>query len=86
MHGIGHYQTLWRMFTLNVVESLIYGIVFTLNMVEELKKLKGYRQVSLPDALYEEIKANLGRSGSFTSVADFVKYAVRRELEKGVIE
>ncbi len=84
MHGIGHYQTLWRMFTLNVVESLIYGIVFTLNMVEELKKMKGYRQVSLPDALYEEIKTNLGRSGSFTSVADFVKYAVRRELEKGV--
>ena len=53
-------------------------------MVEELRKLKGYRQVSLPDALYREIEANLKRLGSFTSVADFIKYVVRKELEKGV--
>ena len=53
-------------------------------MVEELRKLKGYRQVSLPDALYREIEANLKKGGSFTSVADFIKYVVRKELEKGV--
>ena len=45
--------------------------------------MKGYRQVSLPDALYREIEANVKRAGSFTSVADFIKYVVRKELERG---
>ena len=53
-------------------------------MVEELRKLKGYRQVSLPEALYREIEANMKRGGAFTSVADFVKYVVRKELEREI--
>jgi Arc/MetJ-type ribon-helix-helix transcriptional regulator len=53
-------------------------------MVEELRRMKGYRQVSLPDALYREIEEAMKKGHSYTSVADFVKYVVRKELERSV--
>ncbi len=72
------------MFTLNIVERLILERIFLLIMVEELRRMKGYRQVSLPDALYREIEEALRKGHSYTSVADFVKYVVRKELERSV--
>ncbi len=50
-------------------------------MVEE-RANEGYRQVSLPSGLYRKIQEQIANSnGDFTSVADYVKYAVRKAIE-----
>ena len=50
--------------------------------------VKGYRQVSIPDAFYEEIDEFVKghpRLG-YTSIAEFVKVAVREKMESLKIE
>jgi Arc/MetJ-type ribon-helix-helix transcriptional regulator len=50
-------------------------------MVEQ-KEGEGYRQVSLPGGLYKRIEDKVANSkGDFKSVADYVKYVIRRSLE-----
>jgi Arc/MetJ-type ribon-helix-helix transcriptional regulator len=50
-------------------------------MVEE-REGEGYRQVSLPAGLYKKIEDKVASSkGDFKSVADYVKYVLRRSLE-----
>ena len=39
-------------------------------------KMKGYRQVSLPDAFYQELQ-KYAQENNFTSVADLVKTSAR---------
>ncbi len=43
---------------------------------------KGYRQVSLPDELYEMIRSYVDQHPEYSSVADFVKETIRNELKK----
>jgi Arc/MetJ-type ribon-helix-helix transcriptional regulator len=40
-----------------------------------------YMAISIPIAMYEEISEYVKKT-SFNSIADFVKYAVRKEMEK----
>lgn len=47
--------------------------------------MKGYNQVSLPNAFYEEIKV-FAQKNNFSSVADFVKTASREYMRKEVPE
>ena len=42
---------------------------------------KGYRQVSLPEPLYEQMLEYLKLHPEYTSVADLVKELVRKELK-----
>ena len=52
------------------------------NEISETKKAQGYHSISLPDGIYDEIRKKIeGSNGNFTSVADFVKYVIRKELE-----
>ena len=50
-------------------------------MVEGVRKMKGYRQVSIPDGVYEEAE-RYAENHSFTSVADLVKYLIRKRVEE----
>lgn len=43
---------------------------------------KGYSQISLPDALYEKVRKYVEQHPEFVSVSDFVKYIVRKELDR----
>ena len=66
---------------LNLVEIYLYFSSYTLNMVGE-REGEGYRQVSLPAGLYKKIEDKVASSkGDFKSVADYVKYVLRRSLE-----
>ena len=49
-------------------------------MVEKRGKMKGYRQVSLPDPLYEQMREYLEKHPEYTSAADFVKELIREKL------
>ena len=63
------------------VEIYLYLSKYTLNMVEE-REGEGYRQVSLPGGLYKRIEDKVASSkGDFKSVADYVKYVLRRSME-----
>ena len=46
-------------------------------------KMKGYRQVSLPDAFYQELQ-KYAEENNFTSVADLVKTATRAYMRMEV--
>ena len=64
-----------------MIETYLYSINYTLNMVEQ-REGDGYRQVSLPAGLYKRIEDKVASSkGDFKSVADYVKYVIRRSLE-----
>ena len=41
-----------------------------------------YRQISIPDGIYNEAKRFVENSNNYTSVADLVKYLLRNELAK----
>lgn len=47
-----------------------------------MKKVQGYRSVSLPDGIYEDIEQFLKKSKRYTSVADFVKDSIRKNLKE----
>ena len=47
--------------------------------------MKGYRQVSLPDAFYHELQ-QYAEENNFTSVADLVKTAARAYMRMEVKE
>jgi Arc/MetJ-type ribon-helix-helix transcriptional regulator len=44
--------------------------------------VKGYRTISLPASLLSQVEEFLEKHPEFTSVTDFVKYAVRKELDR----
>ena len=43
---------------------------------------KNYRQVSLPEPLYTQLKDYVEAHPEFTSIADFLKQLIRIELDK----
>jgi Arc/MetJ-type ribon-helix-helix transcriptional regulator len=43
---------------------------------------KNYRQVSLPEPLYTQLKDYVDAHPEFTSIADFLKQLIRIELDK----
>ena len=43
---------------------------------------KGYRTVSLPEPLYEQMKDYVDTHPEYTSVADFLKELIRKELAR----
>ena len=45
--------------------------------------MDGYRQVSLPESLYNEVQLYIGAGGTHASVADFIEFVVRREIFPG---
>ena len=47
----------------------------------EMKKMQGYRSVSLPEGIYHEVEEFVNRSKRYTSVADFVKDSIRKNLK-----
>jgi Arc/MetJ-type ribon-helix-helix transcriptional regulator len=54
--------------------------MFDRNLYHTWYMAKGYRQVSLPEPLYEQMLEYLKSHPEYTSVADLVKELVRREL------
>lgn len=58
---------------MHYIESSIFGRV-----------VKGYRQVSVPDAFYEEVEKFLQKHPElgYTSLAEFVRVAVREKMEE----
>ena len=64
-------------------EKVIYYAIFTLIMMEngEVKKVQGYKSVSLPEGIYQDIEEFLKKSNRYTSVADFVKDSIRKNLK-----
>ena len=47
----------------------------------EMKKMQGYKSVSLPEGIYQEVEEFVKRSKRYTSVADFVKDSIRKNLK-----
>ena len=47
----------------------------------EMKKMQGYKSVSLPEGIYHEVEEFVKRSKRYTSVADFVKDSIRKNLK-----
>ena len=48
----------------------------------EVKKVQGYKSVSLPEGIYQDIEEFLKKSNRYTSVADFVKDSIRKNLKE----
>ena len=46
-----------------------------------MKKMQGYKSVSLPEGIYHEVEEFVNRSKRYTSVADFVKDSIRKNLK-----
>ena len=70
------------MYTVSI-SQILFNLCGTYSRV-----VKGYRQVSIPDAFYEEIDEFVKghpRLG-YTSIAEFVKVAVREKMESLKIE
>ncbi len=44
--------------------------------------VKGYRTISLPESLIKQVDEYIKKHSEFTSVSDFVKYSVRKELDR----
>ncbi len=66
----------------NLAENIIYSVIFPLNIVKEVLKMASqYKSISLPAELVKEIQEFIQKNRSFTSVSDFVKFAVREELK-----
>ena len=65
----------------------IYYAIFTINIMEEGSKMPNeYKSISIPAELIKEIKEYISINKGFTSVSDFIKFAIREELknkEKG---
>ena len=51
-------------------------------MVNGEDQMSHYRQISIPDGIYNEAKKFVEKSNNYTSVADLVKYLLRNELAK----
>jgi Arc/MetJ-type ribon-helix-helix transcriptional regulator len=51
-------------------------------MVNGEDQMSHYRQISIPDGIYNEAKRFVENSNNYTSVADLVKYLLRNELAK----
>ena len=68
----------------HIAEKAIYYAMFTLIMMEngEVKKVQGYKSVSLPEGIYQDIEEFLKKSNRYTSVADFVKDSIRKNLKE----
>ena len=47
---------------------------------------KGYRQIAIPEPLYEQVKRFLEKHPEYTSMADLVKELLRKELKNNEIK
>jgi Arc/MetJ-type ribon-helix-helix transcriptional regulator len=43
---------------------------------------KGYKSVTLPDTLINEVKKVVQKSGEYTGQSDFIKDSIRRNLDR----
>jgi len=60
----------------------IFMICFDINLYHVFSMTKGYRQIAIPEPLYEQVKKYLEEHPEYTSMADLVKELLRGELNK----
>ena len=60
----------------------IFMICFDINLYHVFSMTTGYRQIAIPEPLYEQVKKYLEEHPEYTSMADLVKELLRGELNK----
>ncbi len=72
------------MYLLLVVK--LFFIHFDINLYHAFNMTKGYRQIAIPEPLYEQVKRFLEKHTEYTSMADLVKELLRKELKNNEIK